>query len=998
MKHFLPELILPKQNTRERSRDAMRSRLAAAIALLISGTAVFSANQKIEEGYESRRSHESKLFEDDVELPITKSDLQRLVLQQAGVRTIEEFARNPEAVKKIDLGLFFLQTEFLENKISAREAVRAWKILQFKRQVFKKLAQELPDKKEFYQAILNEIVDPQIFLEPVPLRKRSSTQDDDYESGQALLSGALLNGKSNCYGSSRLFIAIASHVFPQENFKLHVPPEHVRTVISIDGEDWAAEPGLVLAPIEKEELPGTVMYGSAARAYLHEYGVRSPVIKYEGVGKGGGSLENIPITISRAFTYKNTTGASFFQGDFFDETPSWALPANIPNVADRTRVSYRPTEDWSWKTSDIAVLEAERNKIERPDAHKTVEQLIGKTLADVRKAENEHVQEEYAKQVSKPVTNIKPETGAAKQTVAEKSVQEKGVKRPEMLLYGAQYSIPRLLRTIKADPTRRAAYEKVIIETLLELRDAGLIENLLSTNERHVAGLMRDAHSEYAQSYRDLNAYVRRWESGVLHKDEQIQTKALELVSSNFGKGVIDFSVAYGDLRGLLDPDLHPYIPKYKTFLNIEKAKQLLRAIDQQVDVRPKTIDLHMMSKIQPYFADNEFVQLFNVVVKKINLEDVRIVGSLDENISVLQKIIEAGKRPRIEWMLARAGDISALKPFVDSDLIDLFFESNVSDEQPPYIDKERLQIVIPENFEAAKQLGSKYRADLIYHRIIFDTRIGANPQIGFGEYGDLSSDDWEALAGRLRRRGIKRVPIFRVENTPDASWLGGDLWQPTADKDGRFFIDTTQISIPDISSSVKNLKKIVISGKEVTFLEWPESKLAASSQISPQPDIYFDHVGNIRNIKIPEKWRQNVIIEDDLDTILDLLRQLLEKSSDGINEIDIESAKNGQLSFSISHQSGNQGAARMVNEPLFVITDYHSLIAFKLLCSKDGALKGMQNFNIKFAFEVNGSDEYSDFLNVKGYFKSEKARVNTEPTSAMYIDSFGTLRLRAFH
>lgn len=226
---------ISEENKREAVEDKKRSRLAIAIALLISSVTALSAGKVIKEQREDVRTVESRLVEADIELPVTKADLQRIILRQAGVRTTQELAINPEAIKKIDLGLYFLQTEFLENKITSREALRAWKILQFKRKVFQKLAQEIPDKAAVYQAILNEIVDPEIFLEPVPIAKKNA--ENDYASGEALLSKALLQGKSNCYGSSRLFIALASSVFPNETFKLHVPPEHVRTVVTMNGED-----------------------------------------------------------------------------------------------------------------------------------------------------------------------------------------------------------------------------------------------------------------------------------------------------------------------------------------------------------------------------------------------------------------------------------------------------------------------------------------------------------------------------------------------------------------------------------------------------------------------------------------------------------------------------------------------------------------------------------------------------------------------------------------
>ncbi|GEM_PF-3237945 len=232
-----------------------------------------------EHKYEQKK-HDRESVKEFLFLPLSKEELIDDLLKQMGVKNIEEVKQNTELTKKIDLGLYFLQVEFLEDKITAKEARDAYLNYLLKLKTFEELKEKNPDPLYIAQEVMKEIKKPQIYA--IKTHKKRGN-NFDYNPTSPRLSQLLLNGTSSCESRSKFTTAILSSLFPALPVKLQLyAPDtkgigHVQTIIEFQSKHYNVQTGIHVQELEEAEVEGTTIFQDARIAHLGLLGIYSEI-------------------------------------------------------------------------------------------------------------------------------------------------------------------------------------------------------------------------------------------------------------------------------------------------------------------------------------------------------------------------------------------------------------------------------------------------------------------------------------------------------------------------------------------------------------------------------------------------------------------------------------------------------------------------------------------------------------------------------------------------
>lgn len=472
--------------------------LASLAINMVGGVAV---EKKYQDTKQEEIIKDRELVKDVIFLPANEEELVQNLLEQAGVKNISEIQKNPELVKKIDLGIFFIQVEFLENKIDAKQAKMAILNLQLQEKVFSDLYKKTNNPLLVINELQNNIADPQIFLdENDKIESNEKSNGNDYKKVEALLSSYLLHGQSNCYGSIRALISLLTKILPEHKFKINELDLHARVVVQEKNNSYLVDTGTPIKKVTPDDLVGTILYEDAHLAFLSGIlKLPNPQKYYDIAGNDSlNSAVNLDETDSKSeekAIYKNTS-----IGNFFDYTPTQLegkkqlksltnLP--IPAQADRQRVQLSS--------------ELEKEQTNTDSNLKTTDELGPTDINKIIKAEIKAVKIEIIKNESakNETTTEKKETHDFKTANTNEISTPTNEQKNKFLILEADPMILAFIRESIEVPSKKEENAKEILLWLQKLDRSGVLEQYIEqiTNENKKLGALRPKAEEKDNPY-----------------------------------------------------------------------------------------------------------------------------------------------------------------------------------------------------------------------------------------------------------------------------------------------------------------------------------------------------------------------------------------------------------------------------------------------------------------------------------------------------------------
>ncbi|MCX6780187.1 MAG: hypothetical protein NT034_03340, partial [Candidatus Magasanikbacteria bacterium] len=550
--------------------------LLASLALHAGGG--YEVNKVHKEVTQERLEKDRERVKDIIFLPSTQEELVQNLLEQAGVKTLEEIQKNPELAHKIDLGLFFIQVEFLEKKIDAKTAQKAALNLKLKRKVFKDLFDKTQDPLLVLNEIENEIVDPQLFVDENDLVENKKATND-YKKAEALISSPLINGPSNCYGSVKLTISIAQTALPNTKLKINELDQHVRIIAENAGKDYIVDPGAPIQEATEQNLAGTIVYDDAQLSFLSGLlHLPNPNRYIDGERE---DTENVQKADDHTQTedseYKNTS-----IGNYFDFTPTTINNRHklkkhkieIPDQADRPRVPMN--EDLDYKLPPEAQT-PESKKNRKPEA-------IQKNIINSSKAAKAEIYREVEKMKAKNKKQSSKKEGVADtkdleeyfgdytppSTDTEKTPQQDMQKLAAYQV--ASFRLQEYMMGVAEFPDKKAGIEKEITMLLKEIDDLGMLQKFATDHQEEMKKIepLRPKPEEKSSSY--LRAkflvadYLKKYQElkNNFNEDKVAEEtiKTLLTILKNEGKLMTGYRVTKNN-DDYLTPDRYEIVAQY---------------------------------------------------------------------------------------------------------------------------------------------------------------------------------------------------------------------------------------------------------------------------------------------------------------------------------------------------------------------------------------------------------------------------------------------------
>lgn len=448
-----------------------------------------------------RMAEDRERVKDVIFLPLTQEELVQNLLEQAGVKTLEEIQKKPELARKIDSGKFFIQVEFLEKKIDAKTAKKAILNLQLKREVFKNLFDKTQDPLLVLNEIQNEISDPQLFVDKDD-QVENKKVENDYKKGEALISSYLIHGQSNCYASLKSITAIAQVALPNTKLKINELDQHVRIIAEHANRDYIIDPGTEIIEATEKNLGGTIVYDNDAQlsflsGLLH---LPNPNKYIDGEQEHKEELQkpdgNIQTDNKK---YKRTS-----IGNYFDYAPTSiqnrlklkTYEIEIPNQADRKRVQLPAKLDLN---GEKKYNKQEISKLLKISTRAAKTDILSVEQKKQEAEENTKEERTTAKDVSKVKLGNESETNFDASSPADTSP----TKKIEFVLLEAEPMIDAFIRESLDDPKKEKDNSNEIMLWLKKLDENGQLETYTKQHAQEVKKLetLRPKPGEKAGSY-----------------------------------------------------------------------------------------------------------------------------------------------------------------------------------------------------------------------------------------------------------------------------------------------------------------------------------------------------------------------------------------------------------------------------------------------------------------------------------------------------------------
>lgn len=663
------------------NKNLLRGILASLAINTAGGMAVEKTYQ---EAKQTELTKDRERVKDVIFLPATKEELVQNLLEQAGVKDIAEIQKNPELAHKIDLGNFFIQVEFLEKKIDAKQAKKAILNLQLQRQVFTDLYDKTKNPLVVMNEVQNNIVDPQIFLdENDKAEAKQKNGGMDYKKGEALLSSYLLNGQSNCYSSVRAEVAIFSKVLPKQKLKVNELAEHVRLVVTDQKTNYLVDPGTPIRKTTPDDLAGTILYEDAHLAFLSGILELPNPNQYIASGEEAdnlmqnslGGLKNAPSKVSDLLDYKNTS-----IGNFFEITPTQLArvlslkkvsSGDVPALADRQRMNLLSESEMKSSQTVAGKTYPEKNTYDQEDNNQEdsnqqkildkaeVEQEIRKATVTQRrniiKSEMDRVEiKERKEKIKKDSSNTKPEQIADHHTTTSEvpttptAPTEK--QKVTFALIEAEPMIAAFIKDSVEHPEKEHANTKEILLWLKQMDDAGALETYAVQHAQEIARLeqLRPKPGEKSNSYLQAKFLVDDY----LKKYNELKNKIdeKELLKNNTAS-LLDYLSLFGGLsieykNSLQKNPLEPEMYQIKQ----KDMDGFLKEVGKKLKIMKKH---HADLQFIRFSAENDTKSAKSLLefAKENPPHKIEITGAF-QNLQELQDFLDSpkGKNTTVVW------------------------------------------------------------------------------------------------------------------------------------------------------------------------------------------------------------------------------------------------------------------------------------------------------------------------------------------------------------
>ena len=683
--------------------------ILASLAINIGGGVVLE--KKYQETEQARLQEDRERTKDVIFLPTTKEELVQNLLKQAGVANIEEIQKNPELAHKINLGVFFLQVEFLEKKIDAKQAKKAFLNLQLQERVFADLYDKTKNPLLVINELQNNIADPQIFLDEndkIEVKKNSGS--NDYKSGEALLSSYALYGQSNCYSSTRVLVSLLTRILPKHKIKINELSEHVRVVVQDEVNKYLVDTGTPIRKITPEDLAGTVLYEDAHLAFLsgilklpnpHQYFELSATDDHDSKDRKHASISED----TKTNEYKNTS-----IGNYFDYTPTQMegkrqlksltnLP--IPELADRQRVKLSP--------------ELESGQVNDGKKLKTTNDLGEAKINNIIKSDTKSEKIEILKKEAEKneATADKTEIEVSKKPILEANYIPTNEQKKQFLILEADPMIMAFVKESIEKPEKKEENTKEIFLWLQKLDRNGALpkyaDQIIDENEKlnAIRPKAEDKSNPYLMAKFLLGDYiVKYWE----FKDKIDEKELLKDAESLILNTVEDANVLFGSIQ--TEDEKNPI-----------SRKNIL--VNEIPDITNKILKVLKRTK-RAYSIDfseqinDESVRILFDIAKTYPPEAIEISGSDFKYLSELQSLLDSPKAKNtiVRWSNPAPGmDISPIEKAVIEQRIyfrDLKFINKINtlqdvDKQFSMVDKETRTIVNVITPELRDKFGKEF-------------------------------------------------------------------------------------------------------------------------------------------------------------------------------------------------------------------------------------------------------------------------------------------------
>jgi len=683
--------------------------ILASLAINIGGGVVLE--KKYQETEQARLQEDRERTKDVIFLPTTKEELVQNLLKQAGVANIEEIQKNPELAHKINLGVFFLQVEFLEKKIDAKQAKKAFLNLQLQERVFADLYDKTKNPLLVINELQNNIADPQIFLDEndkIEVKKNSGS--NDYKSGEALLSSYALYGQSNCYSSTRVLVSLLTRILPKHKIKINELSEHVRVVVQDEVNKYLVDTGTPIRKITPEDLAGTVLYEDAHLAFLsgilklpnpHQYFELSATDDHDSKDRKHASISED----TKTNEYKNTS-----IGNYFDYTPTQMegkrqlksltnLP--IPELADRQRVKLSP--------------ELESGQVNDGKKLKTTNDLGEAKINNIIKSDTKSEKIEILKKEAEKneATADKTEIEVSKKPILEANYIPTNEQKKQFLILEADPMIMAFVKESIEKPEKKEENTKEILLWLQKLDRNGVLpkyaDQIIDENSKlnAIRPKAEDKSNPYLMAKFLLGDYiVKYWEL----KDKIDEKELLKDAESLILNTVEDANVLFGSIQ--TEDEKNP----------ISRKNILLNEIP---DITNKILKVLKRTK-RAYSIDfseqiNDESRKILWDIAKINPpEAIEISGSDFKYLSELQSLLDSPKAKNtiVRWSNPAPGmDIGPIWKAIENHQIyfrDLKFINKINtlqdvNKQFSMVDKETKTIVNVITPELRDKFGKEF-------------------------------------------------------------------------------------------------------------------------------------------------------------------------------------------------------------------------------------------------------------------------------------------------
>lgn len=844
---------------REKAKSEKRTRMVAfVLSLLAHVSGGYEVHRVSEKVSSEHRLYDRETVRDVIFLPATEEELLKHLLAQTGAESVEDIHKNPEKIHAIDLGKYFLQTEFLEGKITAKQAEKAMRVLELKRDVFKKFSEGVSDKRVVVQAILNEIAEPEIFLG----KRNVHDPSKDYKRGKSLLSSYLLDGESNCYGATRAFLAMAQNIFPEMPIGLNVFIDHVRPTAVIGDETFIAETGVPLQRFDDAHLDGTVVYPDAGRAFLHEllqFSDEGQLIDRQDTDDNDRHGVSFRLSdIERLGEYENTWKANFRSFlPFFGSLPRRAAAAGeIPVVGDRKKA---PLSGDAYDSPENEVQNSAAPSVSRGVSSSQLEARLSAIVQKERfKVDaNTGIKKDKKKAVS---PQEKPADAAVSPSPAPSFVDYSEHKAGIPMVFEAQWDLQEQILGSLAHPDQSKIFDVRIMHSLAELDKNGLLDELRKRNEKYIAdlgsmsALSGGAQNPVVKVEFALADHIRHYKerNGTEQKEFVIEMKK-EIVRRLKDEGYLAF---YTWIPSDIEEKFPTIIAEDYSVASEELQKfvtdQVIPAL-QDMESQGKTMKVANIEEVDP--VNKHFV--FSFLEAHAPQRKLHISGDIQKEILQLSLVMTKNENMSVNWFDPMEGqDVRPLLPFFDQgrilllDIKDNLFQGlEDSDKLFSIADRKNGKIHQVKSIEERRALGKEFIFEYLVRKAELHPRRVFNMCIDEVRDVDLppfTSEDMILIGHRLKASHLtfeKGDLLF--DNIDSLDWI--DAWKaygimenPRTVAFSRMHIDFTKLA----SLASSDTDELVFDNCIIDNWEGAGNKkykFTATRFAQPMPEEFFE-------------------------------------------------------------------------------------------------------------------------------------------------------------